>query len=140
MTKGSPSGAEPEWQWRRRIRANAHTRRLYRAAVALLGLVIVVAGLALVPLPGPGWLVVLFGIVVWASEFAWAARLRDWVTHRLSVWNEWLARRSGRLKAWLGLGAAVSVGAACYAVLVVSGVPEAVPDSVQSWLARLPGV
>ena len=140
MTRRSPSDVEPEWEWRRRIRANAHTRRLYRAAVALLGLVIVVAGLALVPLPGPGWLVVIFGIVVWASEFAWAARLRDWVTHLLSVWNEWLARRSARLKALLGLGTAVGVGAACYAVLVVTGVPEAVPDGLQSWLTRLPGV
>ena len=79
---GSPPGGDRDrdWEWRRRVRANAHSRRAYRAAVALAGLAIVVAGLAMVPLPGPGWLVVIFGIVVWASEFAWAARLRDWVS------------------------------------------------------------
>jgi uncharacterized protein (TIGR02611 family) len=78
-----------DWRWRERVRANPHSHRLYRAVVAVVGLVIVVIGLALVPLPGPGWVVVFVGIAVWASEFAWAARLRDWVKERLVSWSRW---------------------------------------------------
>jgi len=34
-------------------------------------------GLALVPLPGPGWLIVFLGLGIMATEFAWAERLLD---------------------------------------------------------------
>ena len=34
-------------------------------------------GLVLVPLPGPGWVVVALGVALLGTEFAWAARLTD---------------------------------------------------------------
>ena len=58
---------EDDWEWRRRIRGSARWRPVYRVAVLLVGLVMVLGGLALVPLPGPGWLIVILGIAVWAS-------------------------------------------------------------------------
>ena len=48
-----------------------------RAAVVLAGFVIVLVGLAMIPLPGPGVLVTLFGLAVLALEFAWAERLLE---------------------------------------------------------------
>jgi uncharacterized protein (TIGR02611 family) len=48
---------------------------VWRVAIALIGLVIVVVGVILLPLPGPGWLIIFLGIGIWATEFAWASRV-----------------------------------------------------------------
>lgn len=45
-----------------------------RVAVTVLGVVLVVAGVALLVLPGPGLLIVLAGLVVLANEYPWARR------------------------------------------------------------------
>lgn len=47
-------------------------RSAKRVAVAVVGGVLVVAGLALLVLPGPGFLVIALGFAVLATEFAWA--------------------------------------------------------------------
>jgi uncharacterized protein (TIGR02611 family) len=46
-----------------------------RSLVALVGSTIVLIGLLLVFLPGPGALVVLLGLAVLGTEFVWAQRL-----------------------------------------------------------------
>lgn len=47
-------------------------RSAKRIAVAVVGGVLVAAGLALLVLPGPGFLVIALGFAVLATEFAWA--------------------------------------------------------------------
>ncbi len=67
----------------RRLRARAWAKRrpitnaLWRAGVLVLGLVLVVAGLAMLVFPGPGWAAIILGLVVLASEYAWAHRLLE---------------------------------------------------------------
>ncbi|WP_195908249.1 PGPGW domain-containing protein [Nostocoides sp. HKS02] len=129
-----------DWEWRRRIRANAHSHRIYRWVVAVVGLLIVLGGLALVPLPGPGWLVVLFGIIVWASEFAWAGRLRDWVRERLRLWNGWMLRQGWAVRSLVLVGTGAVVAGLFYLLFLVSGVPGLMPDVVERWVTRLPGL
>lgn len=132
------NASEP--QWRRRLRAYRQLDRVYRSAVALVGLVVVAVGLLLVPLPGPGWLVVLFGLVVWASEFSWASRLRDWLLARLSAWTRWVHSRGWPTKALLGsTTAAIALGMA-YLALRVYGVPTLMPDAFEGMVRRLPGL
>jgi uncharacterized protein (TIGR02611 family) len=63
---------------------------IFRILVGLLGLVLVAGGLLLVPLPGPGWLIVFAGVAVWAVEFAWARRLLRFARTRVQRWNTWL--------------------------------------------------
>ena len=75
---------------RRTLRALAR-----RAAVALGGSLVVLVGLALVPLPGPGWPVVLLGLSLLAREFPWAARLSAAVERRLRDAVQWSRRRLG---------------------------------------------
>ena len=54
-----------------------HTVRLVRVVVGLMLLVVgVVLSLPLVP--GPGVLLVVFGLGLLSHEFEWARRLRDW--------------------------------------------------------------
>ena len=129
-----------DWAWRRRIRSHPVSHRVYRVVVGLVGLLIVVGGLALVPLPGPGWIIVLIGLAVLASEFVWAHRLLQFARHRLHVWGEWLKPRPWWVKGLVGLGTAVLVAAFFYLLFLVSGVPGFFPDRVEGWLATVPGL
>jgi len=43
--------------------------------VAVIGSTVVLLGVAMLPLPGPGMLVIIAGLALLASEFVWAARL-----------------------------------------------------------------
>src|SRR5699024_7784717 len=62
-------------RWRVQLDARPRTAQAYRATVGVLGALIIVLGLVLVPLPGPGWLIVLTGVAIIASEFEFARRL-----------------------------------------------------------------
>jgi uncharacterized protein (TIGR02611 family) len=46
-----------------------------RTVVAVVGATIVLIGVLLIVLPGPGALVILLGLAVLGSEFVWARRL-----------------------------------------------------------------
>lgn len=64
-----------------RARQWAHRRRsthiLWHAVVLFIGLGLIVAGVVMLVLPGPGWGSIILGLVVLASEYAWARRLLD---------------------------------------------------------------
>ena len=99
-----------------------------------------VGGLVLVPLPGPGWLIVILGIAVWASEFEPAARLLDFVKAKVRAWEEWL-----RPQAVVGQGARgardrLVVACALWLVMQVSGVPGFLPDGITAWLEANAGL
>ena len=59
-------------------------RRLARRAlISLVGTAAVVAGLAMLVLPGPGLLTIALGLGFLGREYTWAARLHDDVRARL---------------------------------------------------------
>jgi uncharacterized protein (TIGR02611 family) len=58
--------------WARRRRS---THVLWQAGVLFLGLGLILAGIAMLVLPGPGWATIILGLIVLASEYAWARRL-----------------------------------------------------------------
>lgn len=51
--------------------------------VAVVGIVVILIGIPLIPLVGPGWLIVFTGLAILASEFEWADRLRTKIRERL---------------------------------------------------------
>jgi uncharacterized protein (TIGR02611 family) len=53
-------------------KAMQKAKRLLRI---VLGFTLLVVGVAMLVLPGPGWLTIGFGLVVLAAEFIWARRL-----------------------------------------------------------------
>lgn len=53
-------------------------RNAKRVAVTIAGAVVVIVGLILVPLPGPGWLIVFGGLAILATEYVWAQRLLNY--------------------------------------------------------------
>lgn len=53
------------------------TRAARLVAVTTVGVALLIAGVILIPLPGPGLLVILAGLAVLSVEYHWARRLRD---------------------------------------------------------------
>jgi uncharacterized protein (TIGR02611 family) len=94
---------------RERHKARHH---LIRVAAAIGGFLIVVVGIIMIPLPGPGLLVVAAGLAVLALEFAWAEHLLERTVDRISDAGE-KVRTASRLEQTLLvlLGAVVAAGA-----------------------------
>lgn len=136
----SSAGADKDWEWRRRIRSNPRSHSIYRIAVGVVGLLVVVLGLFMVPFPGPGWLVVFLGLAIWASEFTWAQRLLHRARHLFTVWNAWLGAQPWWVKLLTLLATVAAVAAIFWVLFMISGVPGFFPDGVEDWLTRLPGL
>ena len=136
-TAVGPERPEDRWAWRRKIRANAHRRRVYRVLVGAAGLLLIMLGLVTGPLPGPGGIpLILLGLAVWASEFAWAHRLMLRFKHALHVFRGWTPKK--QVLAWVVFVA--SCGLLGYGYLLTVGPPAWLPGEVDLLLARLPGV
>jgi uncharacterized protein (TIGR02611 family) len=67
---------------------------LIRVAAAIGGFLVVLLGIVLIPLPGPGLLVVAVGLAVLALEFAWAEQLLEKAVDRLGEAGERVKRAS----------------------------------------------
>ena len=107
LTREIEIGESPQHPVRRVLRrARAWVERhprirfAYRFAVALLGATVAIVGLILVPLPGPGWLIVFLGIAILGTEFPAAHRLGQWLKRvlakALARWKSWRASRAAR--------------------------------------------
>jgi len=122
-----------ETRWRRRLAARRTVDTTYRVGVGIVGSLVVALGLATIPLPGPGWLTVIAGLFVLASEFFWAERLLEFTKKHVTRWTDWL----GRQPVWVRLAVALATAAFVYGVLVVTlhvmGVPGWVPGWVPLW-------
>lgn len=68
-----------------------------RGVVLVAGSATVLAGIAMLVLPGPGVLVIFAGLGLLATEFAWAARLLQWAkTNGIALARRirgWFSRR-----------------------------------------------
>lgn len=51
----------------------------------MVGSSIVVAGVAMLVLPGPGWGAIFLGFAVLATEFATAEKVRSWLVSQLKL-------------------------------------------------------
>ncbi len=116
----SEDGASPRPGLLDRIRAQRTGRIALRTGVGILGAVLIVGGLILVPLPGPGWLIVIAGLAVLAIEFAWAKHLLHFTRRQLHRWTEWLRRRSWPVRTIIGLASMMLVAAIVWASVRIS--------------------
>jgi uncharacterized protein (TIGR02611 family) len=69
-------------------------RQIWRGLVGVVGLAVIVVGVILLPLPGPGWLIIFVGLAIWGTEFTWARRLLTFARAQVARWTEWLRRQS----------------------------------------------
>ncbi len=75
--KAPPSVQERMRAFRERIRARRSLDTAWRMMVFAVGVTLVVAGVIMFLIPGPGWATLILGLVVLASEFTWANRVLD---------------------------------------------------------------
>lgn len=140
---GDPDDGNPvseRFAWRRKIERNPPLNTAYRVGVAVVGLLIVITGIILLPLPGPGWLIIFLGIGVWASEFDWASRLLRFAKEKVGIWTDWVGRQNWFVRGLVGLAIIVFVLLIFWAMFLVSGVPTFFPDWAKDLLANVPGL
>ncbi len=66
------NGLHNPLEWLRLIRTN-----IRRLGILIVGGVVLLAGVAMLVLPGPGILVIIAGLAILAEEFTWAERTLD---------------------------------------------------------------
>jgi uncharacterized protein (TIGR02611 family) len=86
--------------------------KVVRAAVVLAGFVVVLAGLAMIPLPGPGLLVTAAGLALLALEFVWAERVLERTIDHMGKATDRVKRAGLAQRVILGLLGVLVVAAA----------------------------
>ncbi|WP_055711080.1 TIGR02611 family protein [Streptomyces torulosus] len=78
--KEAPLGSRaPEF-----VKARRMLHLSWQVAVFVIGLAVVVAGVIMLPLPGPGWVVIFGGMAIWATEFVWAQLVLRWTKRKVT--------------------------------------------------------
>jgi uncharacterized protein (TIGR02611 family) len=91
--------------------------RFYRVPFALLGFTVVLVGIAMLVLPGPGLLVIAAGLGMLALEFAWAERVLERTLERMSETSTRVRHLSRLEKAVSTLAGLAALGALIAAAL-----------------------
>jgi uncharacterized protein (TIGR02611 family) len=99
----------------------------YRVVVGVVGAAVVVLGIILIPLPGPGWLIVFAGLAILATEFVWAERLLAFARRKVHGWTEWAKAQSLLVRGLIGLVGLAFVAAALWLYARLQGVPDWLP-------------
>ncbi|WP_037670697.1 TIGR02611 family protein [Streptomyces griseus] len=66
------------------IKARRMLHLSWQVGVFVIGLAVVVAGIIMLPLPGPGWIVIFGGMAIWATEFVWAQLVLRWTKRKVT--------------------------------------------------------
>lgn len=99
----------------------------------MVGTLVIGVGLLTIPLPGPGWLTVIAGLVVLATEFVWAERLLGFTRHHVARWTAWVGARPAWVRLLLGLVTLAITWGVVVAVLHLTGVPAWLPGWLPLW-------
>ncbi|WP_006246625.1 TIGR02611 family protein [Mycolicibacterium tusciae] len=88
-----PSRARRWARWRDKLRDRRKVDFVYRIAVGVVGLGVLVVGIVAIPYPGPGWAIVFVGLGILATEFEWARRLLGYAKERYEKVMDWFQAR-----------------------------------------------
>ncbi|SRR2546426_4423857 len=64
-----------------------------RIAVTVVGFAVVLIGIILIPLPGPGWAIVFGGLAILATEYVWAQRLLNYAKRKATSAKDKILRK-----------------------------------------------
>lgn len=87
-----------------------------RMGTILVGFVVLLAGLAMMVLPGPGIIAIIIGLGLLARELVWAERLLEYVKKRAKI--DELKKQPAWVQVAMWVGTIAAVGASAYYVLV----------------------
>lgn len=97
---------------RARFRALPGGTIAWRIGVTFVGVAIVAVGIILLPLPGPGWLIIFAGLGVLATEYAWASNLLAFARRYVLGWTRWALRQNLLVRMGVGLAGLLIVAGA----------------------------
>lgn len=66
------------------IKARRGLHLSWQVGVFVVGLAVIGAGIAMLVLPGPGWVAIFAGLAIWATEFAWAHLVLRWTRRKVT--------------------------------------------------------
>jgi len=66
------------------IKARRVLHLSWQVGIFIIGLAVVVLGIIMLPLPGPGWVVIFGGMAIWATEFVWAQLVLRWTKRKVT--------------------------------------------------------
>lgn len=66
------------------IQARRTLHLSWQVGVFIVGLAVVITGIILLPLPGPGWVIIFGGMAIWATEFVWAQLVLRWTKRKVT--------------------------------------------------------
>ncbi|WP_329387741.1 TIGR02611 family protein [Streptomyces sp. NBC_01351] len=66
------------------IKARRSLHLSWQVGVFVVGLAVIGAGVAMLVLPGPGWVAIFAGLAIWATEFAWAHLVLRWTKRKVT--------------------------------------------------------
>ncbi|WP_030841695.1 TIGR02611 family protein [Streptomyces sp. NRRL F-4474] len=66
------------------IKARKSLHLSWQVGVFIVGLAVIAAGVAMLVLPGPGWVAIFAGLAIWATEFAWAHLVLRWTKRKVT--------------------------------------------------------
>ncbi|MCX4802705.1 TIGR02611 family protein [Streptomyces sp. NBC_01214] len=66
------------------IKSNKSLHLSWQVGVFIVGLAVIAAGVAMLVLPGPGWVAIFAGLAIWATEFAWAHLVLRWTKRKVT--------------------------------------------------------
>lgn len=84
---------------RDQIREQRRLNLIYRCCVGVVGTGVLLVGIAAIPYPGPGWLIVFAGLGILASEFDWARRLLHFARSKYDAWMDWIKKQHWSVQA-----------------------------------------
>jgi uncharacterized protein (TIGR02611 family) len=109
-------------RWRERVRRNALLNNAWRVAVFTVGIAVLLAGIAMLVLPGPGWAAIFVGFAILATEFAWARIALTWAKDTASrAKDKALDPRVRRRNQLIAVAAGLVLAAAVIAYLSAYG-------------------
>jgi uncharacterized protein (TIGR02611 family) len=117
VTESAPEQSKLAEKLARRREKHLRRSKPYRIGFTILAFVIFLGGLALVPLPGPGWAVVFVGLGMLALEFEWAEKLMERILNWLHTTRERAKHASPAQKA--AMSAAAGLGIAAFATAAI---------------------
>lgn len=79
---------QSRYERKRRLREQGEASRYGRIFNLVGGLVLVVAGFAFLPTPGPSYIIIVIGLWMMSGEFLFLARFFDWAEVKLrKLWS-----------------------------------------------------
>lgn len=109
-------------RWRERVRRNTLLNNAWRIVVFTVGMAVLLAGVAMLVLPGPGWAAIFVGFAILATEFAWANAALMWAKDKASkAKDKALDPAARRRNTLLAVAAGLVIAAGVIVYLAVFG-------------------